>query len=146
MSLGDRLSRLFVCLLVTVPLCLVCCLENRTKIYTKRLGIEANERYNQYVIVLELGCHTCKDRFYDYVVSKWPESSALVFKRKPDKATLEGFPELFEKDFVFVDSLDISFELGLTDKNTEMSLIKEGKVKHYTFLEYNKLIEELEKN
>ncbi|WP_155907347.1 hypothetical protein [Lunatimonas lonarensis] len=53
--------------------------ENNAEIYLKRLGIEANERYSQYVIVLDLGCHTCKDRFYAYVVGQWPESSALVF-------------------------------------------------------------------
>ena len=144
--MGGRLQGLYFCLFVTVTICLVSCRENNAEIYLKRLGIEANERYSQYVIVLDYGCHTCKDRFYEYVITDWPESSVLVFKRRPDKATLKGFPELFERGFVFVDSLDTSFELGLTDKNTEMTLIKKGKVTHYTFLEYNNLIEELERN
>lgn len=56
------------------------------------------------------------------------------------------YPEIRDLDFFYHDSLDRSFEIGLTEKNTEMALIKNGKISHYNFLQYKELITELETN
>jgi len=121
------------------------CQNDKSKTYMESMGME-REKYTSFVIVLDYGCHTCKDRFYEYVLEGYPEKSALVFKRKPDQATLVNNKELFGKAFVFVDSLDISYEMGITEKNTELALWKNGKVENFSFLEYEELIKALESN
>lgn len=125
-------------------MCLTNCQKKAADGYPERLGIKEKSRFINYVIVLDHGCHSCKNPFYEYVIRNWRESNALVFKRMPETDTFTAFPELFDKDFLFIDSVDISFELGLTGRNTEIALIKQGKVKHYSFLEYEELIRELE--
>jgi len=131
----------FIFILVTVFLS--GCQNDQGKAYMERMGMESDQ-YTSFAIVLDYGCHTCKDRFYEYVLEAYPEKSALVFKRKPDQATLVNNKELLGKAFVFVDSLDISYEMGITEKNTELALWKNGKVETFSFLEYEKLIEGLE--
>mgnify|MGYP001628021325 CR=1 FL=1 len=129
--------------LVMVLTFLSACQTDQGKAYMERLGMESDQ-FTSFVIVLDYGCHACKDRFYEYVLEAFPEHSAVIFKRKPDQATLVNNKELFDKAFVFVDSLDISYEMGVTEKNTELALWKNGKVETFSFLEYEKLIKSLE--
>jgi len=120
-----------------------CSQDSRFNDYRVRMGFPL--LYDSYIIVLDYGCHTCKDRFYDYAVSHLPDSTALIFKRKPEQETIKAYPDLFKKSYVFIDSLDISFEVGLTKKNSEITLIRKNKINHFNFIEYESLISELEK-
>lgn len=128
---------------VMVAALLSSCRHDQGKRYMERMGMESDQ-YTSFVIALDYGCHICKDRFYEYVLEAFPEQSALVFKRNPDKATLVNNKILLGKTFVFVDSLDISYEMGITNKNTELALWKNRKVEIFSFLEYEKLIKALE--
>jgi hypothetical protein len=119
------------------------CEDDRGGAYMERMGMEG-KKFTSFVIALDYGCHNCKDQFYKYVLEAYPEKCALIFKREPDAATLVNYQGLFSKKFVFIDSLDISFEMGITDKNTELALWENGKVKTFTFLEYEALIGALE--
>jgi|GEM_PF-3150976 len=138
-----RSSAYFIFILLTVFLS--GCQNGQGKAYMERMGME-RDQFTSFVIVLDYGCHTCKDRFYEYVLKAFPEQSAVIFKRKPNKSTLVNNKGLFDKAFVFVDSLDISYEMGITEKNTELALWKNGKVETFSFLEYEELIEALESN
>lgn len=103
------------------------------------------EQYQDIVLILDSGCSTCKSDFYTYINNKWPEKTALVIRGRISQNTSYFHEEMLKKQFIFYDSLDYSFELGLTEKNTEMTLIKSGKISHYSFLEYQNLIAKLEK-
>lgn len=138
-------SRYFKLIFLVVSLFLSACRNDHGMAYLNRMGME-REKFNSFVIVLDYGCHTCKDQFYIFVLEAFPENCGLVFKRYPDKIIGVKYPELFSKSFVFIDSLDFSYEMGVTDKNTELALWKNGKVETFSFLEYEKLIKALESN
>lgn len=117
----------------------------------KQISVEYLEKidlikyYDSYVIILDDGCPTCKSMIYDFALNSWPHSTALIFKRKPKQETIKAYPDLFKKKYVFIDSLDISFDVGLTGKNSEITLVKKNLVRHFNFIEYESLISELEK-
>ena len=72
------------------------CQNDQGKAYMKRMGME-RDQFTSFVIVLDYGCHTCKDRFYEYVLeAAFPEHSAVIFKRHPDQATV--LPLVAEKN------------------------------------------------
>ena len=71
--------------LILIMTLLSSCKNDQGKTYMEGMGMES-EKYTSFVIALDHGCHTCKDRFYEYVLEAFPEQSALVFKRNPDKS------------------------------------------------------------
>jgi outer membrane lipoprotein-sorting protein len=49
--------------LVMVLTFLSACQTDQGKAYMERMGMESDQ-YDSFVIVLDYGCHPCKDRFY----------------------------------------------------------------------------------
>jgi hypothetical protein len=92
----------FIFISVIIIAFLSSCEDDRGGVYMERMGME-REKFNSFVIVLDYGCHTCKDQFYIFVLEAFPENCGLVFKRYPDKITGVKYPELFSKSFVFID-------------------------------------------
>lgn len=134
------MNKYIVLLLLTVNL--FACSNNSE--YLQIIKIP-QEQYQNIVLILDSGCSTCKSEFYKYIDQDWPEKTALVLRGRISQNTRFYHDGMLEKEFLFFDSLDHSFKLGLTEKNTELALIKDGEIIHYTFLEYQNLITELDK-
>jgi len=56
--------------LVMVLTFLSACQNDQGKAYMERMGME-RDQFTSFVIVLDHGCHTCKDQFYEYILQAY---------------------------------------------------------------------------
>lgn len=113
--------------------------------FFEQAGI-SNLDYNNAVFILDGGCNKCRDQVMDFALLGWPENTALIFRRKISQSTLEKYGELFNKDFVFHDTLDISTsckQIGLNDELVWLNV--SGEFLNFQLYQYEEILNHLRK-
>ncbi|WP_157972132.1 hypothetical protein [Pleomorphovibrio marinus] len=103
------------------------------------------DKYNEILLIIDSGCSSCKNKFYEFVEREWPKDKALIIRGRISQGTKYNYEKMLMEEFVILDPEDRAYSSGIIGKNTELALLKNNKLHIYTYLEFKELIEELKK-